>query len=262
MSIREVFEGCRGRGALIGYLTCGDPDLETSLRIIKEAAEEVDILELGIPFSDPIADGATIQAASDRALRSGIRVDDCFRIAAEVEGPPKVFMTYYNIVLQRGLDRFFSDSVDAGVSGLIVPDIPIEESQDLLRSSKEYGVDLIFLVAPTTDENRMNRIIEHTRGFLYVVSRLGVTGARDHLDPGTIEFIRRVKAIAGGRVPVAVGFGISTPQHVEEVIRAGADGAIVGSAIIDRISEGVEDEKGIRRLREFLRSLREAARRR
>lgn len=261
MSIKETFEKLEGKGALIGYITCGDPNLEMSLKITKEVARGVDILELGIPFSDPIADGATIQAASDRALKAGIRVDDCFRIASEIEGTPKVFMTYYNLVLQRGIDKFLSDCVDAGVSGLIAPDIPIEESDDLLRASKEYGVDLIFVVAPTTDDARMNRIIEHTKGFLYVVSHLGVTGAKDSLYEGTINFIQHVKTVADSRIPIAVGFGISTPEHVENIIKAGADGAIVGSAIINLVSEGMDDEGDFKRLRDFLKSLREAAHR-
>ena len=259
MSISETFNELEGKGALIGYITCGDPNLEMSLRIAKTVAEEVDIIELGIPFSDPIADGATIQAASDRALKSGIRVDDCFRIASEIKGTTKVFMTYYNIILQRGIDKFLSDCVDAGVSGLIAPDIPIEESGDLLRASEKYGIDLIFVVAPTTDDDRMNRIIEDTRGFLYVVSHLGVTGARENLDRSTVEFIKRVKKIADGRIPIAVGFGVSTPKHVEEVIKAGADGAIVGSAIINVAAEGMCDEKDFERLRAFVQDLRRAA---
>ncbi|MHC1568989.1 MAG: tryptophan synthase subunit alpha [Candidatus Syntropharchaeia archaeon] len=253
--IEKTFEKL-GRGALIGYITCGDPDPSTSIEIAKFVSERVDILELGIPFSDPVADGVTIQTASDRALKSGTTPDFCFELASQID-TPKVFLTYFNIVLQRGIEKFMSDCKKSGVSGIIVPDLPIEEAGELIKSARKHSIDTIFLIAPTTPDERIKKIVKETRGFVYVVSRLGVTGARKDLQESTKFLIDRVCRQTKRKIPIAVGFGISTPQHVHDVISAGADGAIVGSAIVDIIAKNLGNkERMLEELDVFLEDLR------
>ncbi len=235
--IGERFEMLRerGEGALVGYLTLGDPTPEDSLKLARALAEEVDVLELGIPFSDPIADGKTIQGATDRALRAGTTPEHCFRIAealrAEGTEIPLVFMTYYNIVLQYGEERFVERCRRVGVDGILVTDLPVEEAEGLRRICRRHGVDMIFLIAPTTTEKRVQRIVRKASGFLYLVSLLGTTGARDRLSELTIEKTRWARRFAD-RIPLAVGFGISKPEHVRAVLDAGADGVVVGSAFV------------------------------
>ncbi|NOZ59786.1 MAG: tryptophan synthase subunit alpha [Euryarchaeota archaeon] len=250
----------RGEGALIGYLTLGDPTPEDSLRLASCLAREVDILELGIPFSDPIADGPTIQGAIDRALRAGTNTDHCFEIAEKLRRRfeiPLVFMTYYNIVLQYGEERFVSRCREVGVDGLLVSDLPVEEARPLLKVCRRMGVDMIFLIAPTTTEERMNKILRSASGFVYLVSLLGTTGARERLSELTIEktrwALRYVKEL-----PLAVGFGISKPEHVRAVIEAGASGAVVGSAFVKIVEE--EGAAACDRLRRLAAELKAATR--
>jgi len=233
--IGERFEMLRerGEGALVGYLTLGDPTPEASEALARTLAEEVDVLELGIPFSDPIADGRTIQGATDRALRAGTTPEHCFRIAEalrEAADTPLVFMTYYNIVLQYGEERFVERCSSTGVDGLLVTDLPVEEAEHLRRVCRRHGVDMIFLIAPTTTEERVRRIVRKASGFLYLVSLLGTTGARDRLSELTLEKTRWARRFT--RMPLAVGFGISKPEHVRAVLSAGADGVVVGSAFV------------------------------
>lgn len=237
MRISEAFEY---RPLLIVYLCAGDPSPEDTPELVRRMVRAgADIIELGLPHSDPIADGPTIQAAAQRAIAAGMNTDLYFQVAAEADVPvPKVFMGYYNMVYARGLERFAQDCALSGITGMIVPDLPPEEAAPLKEACGKYGVDLIYLVAPNTPPARVERIAEATGGFLYLVARTGVTGARSEVLQDTRDLIARVP----GNKPKAVGFGISTPAQAAEVIRAGADAAIVGSACVDLIAQGRIEE--------------------
>jgi len=264
MKIQEKFSELKNKkeGALIGYVMAGDPSPEPTVDIANALIKGgVDILELGLPFSDPIADGPTIQKSGGRALKAGMNSDIYFDIVKKIDSKiPLVCMTYYNLILQRGLDKFTKDCKDSGISGLIVPDLPIEESDPLLQECKNSGIDLIFLVASTTTEERMKKILESATGFLYVVSLLGVTGARDNLSDSikpTLDTIRKQNPA----IPIAVGFGISKPEHVKDVLGSGADGVIVGSAFIRIIADNLDNkEKILPELEEFAKKLKDSTR--
>ncbi|MHA1649465.1 MAG: tryptophan synthase subunit alpha [Candidatus Helarchaeota archaeon] len=228
-----------GEGALIVYIAAGDPDFETCIAVGEKIAEcGADILELGIPFSDPIADGPTIQAATQRALEAGITPKKAMKIASALNRKiPIAFMTYYNILLQYGLELFVQDCVRHGVDGIIIPDLPLEESAPLLDKCLKHDIDQIFFAAPTTPEQRLKKILPLTRGFLYVIALLGTTGARNTISNLTRMTLSRIKRISKDHIPLAVGFGLSKPQHIKEVISYGADGAIIGSAIVKKIAQ-------------------------
>jgi tryptophan synthase alpha chain len=239
--ISETFDRLekKGEGALIGYLTLGDPDIKTSTKLLKCLSENVDVLEIGIPFSDPIADGPTIQAAMDRALESGVDTDDAFNVVRELRRggvkTPFVFMTYYNIVLQYGEERFIQMCNETGVDGLLVSDLPLEESEGIVETCIKYGVDPIFLIAPTTPENRVKKIVAQSKGFIYLVSLLGVTGERASVQKRTLQFVADTLQLTGN-IPLVVGFGISKREHVEAIINAGAQGVVVGSAFVNIVA--------------------------
>jgi tryptophan synthase alpha chain len=222
--------------ALIAYVCAGDPGSEATKDIVGALVRGgADIVELGLPFSDPVADGPTIQAASQRALDAGMNPDRYFELIESIDaGVPLVCMTYYNLIYKRGLEKFASDCARSGISGIIVPDLPVEESDDLHAACRKHGVDLIFLVTPVTKEARMEKILGKTSGFVYIVSRLGVTGARADVAQSTKEILSRVHT----DVPKAVGFGISDKEQACEVIAAGADAVIVGSAFVNIIASG------------------------
>ncbi|MFQ5816021.1 MAG: tryptophan synthase subunit alpha [Candidatus Hydrothermarchaeaceae archaeon] len=229
----------KGEGALIGYLTLGDPDIKTSEELIASLLENVDIMELGIPFSDPIADGPTIQGAMERALKAGVNTDIAFEMVSRLRkrfDKPFVFMTYYNIVLQYGEEKFINRCAEEGVDGVLISDMPIEEAEGTLALCEKYGVDFVCLIAPTTGEERIRKIAAKAKGFLYLVALLGVTGAREKLEEETVRKTKWALRYAGG-VPLAVGFGISKKEHVQSLIRAGAQGAVVGSAFVELIAE-------------------------
>jgi tryptophan synthase alpha chain len=229
----------QNQGALIAYVTAGDPKPSYTPRIVEALANGgADIIELGIPFSDPIADGPTIQAAIVRALNAGTTPRMVLEISREVKekcSVPIVLLTYYNPVFRMGLQNFFRLAKDSKVDGLIVPDLPVEEALDYKETSDDYDVDTIFLAAPSTSTERLKRIIEYTSGFLYLVSIFGVTGARERLQYITLQQIKRILPYTSGRVPLAVGFGISKPEHAKAVIESDADGAIVGSEFVNII---------------------------
>lgn len=237
--IQETFIQLKKRreGALLTFTTLGDPSLRCSVQLAQRLAESgADILELGLPFSDPVADGPTIQASYQRALKAGMNTNRALEAIRGLRGKvkaPLVLLSYYNLILRRGVAGFFRDFAEAGLDGMIIPDLPVEEARLVSKAGKDTGVNLIFLVAPTTMERRLEKIVKATEGFIYLVSLLGVTGSRESLSSLTKKTISRIAKHVGARVPVAVGFGISKPQHVREVIAAGADGAIVGSALID-----------------------------
>jgi tryptophan synthase alpha chain len=223
--------------AFIPFITGGDPDIETTERLLYALDEAgADIIEIGIPFSDPIAEGPVIEKASERALRNGCTTDKLFALAKRVNGrinAPLLFMTYYNPVFTYGLDKFTAKCAACGVSGLIVPDLPYEERDELLTPCEQNGLDLISLIAPTSEE-RCAEIAAKSNGFLYCVSSLGVTGVRSSIDDSARNMIERVKAVS--QIPCAVGFGISTPEQAARV-SAYADGVIVGSAIVRIIEQ-------------------------
>ena len=265
MRLEEKFKELKERKekALVGFVTAGYPTAEDTKEIADALIKGgVDILELGLPFSDPIADGVTIQRASESSLRAGMNPDLYFEVAAGIKGVEKVCLTYYNLVLQRGLEEFVRDCESAGIAGLVVPDLPVEEAKPLLRICKVHETDLIFLIAPTTTKERIAKILDAASGFIYVVSLLGVTGAREKLSDSISPHIRRIKEMELSMdrpVPLAVGFGISKPEHVRAVCEV-ADGAIVGSAFIRIIEEGfgsgLEGRKSmLKGIEEFARSL-------
>ena len=228
--------------ALICYIVAGYPDIRTSEDIITSLINGgADIIEIGIPFSDPIADGSTIQDAIQNSLTSGTTPDMCLELASRIRKTfpdiPLIIMTYSNILFRKGYIQFAQQAKESGIDGFIIPDIPIEEAKEYLDSVKKIGISTIFLVSPNTSEKRLKIISKICTGFLYVISIFGTTGERKGFDEYTIESIKRVKKVIADNLPLAVGFGISNPQHVRYMIDAGADGAIIGSAIIKKIKE-------------------------
>lgn len=235
--ISETFERCaaENRTALMPYLMIGYPDLATSEQILLSLVEAgADLLEIGTPFSDPLADGTTVQRAGQVSLDKGTRLNDCIELVRRVRAAgvqvPMMLMGYYNPIVKYGVEQFAADCAAAGVDGFIVPDLPIEESARLRTAANEHRLDLIFLVAPTTTDNRLEMVGEVGSGFVYCVAVTGVTGARDEMSASFRPYIERVRSFVD--LPLGVGFGISTPEHVKEV-GAIADGAIVASAMIN-----------------------------
>jgi len=241
--------------ALIPYITVGYPAIETTLKVVPLFARTgCDIIELGIPFSDPLADGATIQQASYEALRQGVTTTVCFEVAQELRQRveiPLVFMTYYNPVLKFGLGQFCSKCAEVGIDGLIIPDLPPEEGKELEKSTKRQGLDLIYLLSPASTKERIRLVTSRSSGFIYLVSLTGVTGTRDKLPEELEGFVARVRKRT--EKPLCVGFGVSTPEQARRVARV-ADGVIVGSRIIQLLDE----DKSLRNACSFIKCLREA----
>ena len=227
-----------GHKTLIAYVTVGYPSLEVTLKTVPWLANSgADIVELGIPFSDPLADGITIQKASFRALQNGVTPETCLEVARQLRAKtdvPLVFMTYYNPVFSYGLKEFVAESARSGIDGLIVPDLPPEEGTELLAITQAAGLDLIYLLAPNSSEERIRLVAERSRGFIYLVSVTGVTGAREDLPANLAAFVTRVRKVASQ--PLCVGFGISTPEQARRVAGL-ADGIIVGSRLIQLMAE-------------------------
>lgn len=266
--IREIFDTLqrRGEGALVAYVTAGDPDIRQSKKIVGALVDGgADIVELGIPFSDPIADGPTIQAAMVRALSVNTNplqvVELCEGLRGETE-VPLVLLTYYNPMYALGLENFIEKASRAGVDGFIIPDLPIEEAQEYLTVARSRGVDSIFLATPATPVDRAERIISETTGFLYLVSLYGVTGARKQLQSYTSELIQRFAPLTRDKVPLCVGFGISKPEHVKAVLSSNADGVIVGSAFVKEIERNRSNRTVmVRRIKSLASRLKGATRR-
>jgi tryptophan synthase alpha chain len=244
------------RKAFIAYITAGDPNLNTTARLVPALEKAgVDMIELGIPFSDPLADGPTIQAASERALKVDTTLRKTFAVVARLRNKvsiPIVFMTYYNPVLRYGLGSFFDSCKSAGVDGVIIPDLPCEEAKELVRLGRKKGIATIFLAAPTSTAASIKAIAKNSSGFIYYVSLTGVTGARSRLASDIASNVRRIKAVTDK--PVAVGFGISTSSQARQLAKT-ADGVIVGSAIVKIIGE---KKNIILRVSKFARSLSKA----
>jgi tryptophan synthase alpha chain len=234
--IEGVFNG-RKKPAFIGFTVAGDPDKDTCIRAALALIDGgTDILELGVPFSDPVADGPTIQKADERSLAAGTTVDTVFDIVRELRkktSVPIVFLAYYNMIYHRGVDRFYREAHAAGVDGILIADMPVEESDDVYKTALRYGIDPIFLVTQTTSDERIKKIVARAHGYLYLVAVLGVTGVRDTVSSGAIDLLQKVRKET--KVPLALGFGISTPDQAKTCAEAGADGVIVGSAIVDII---------------------------
>ena len=230
------------RPVLIGFTVAGYPDLGTSEAIARAMIRGgIDLLELGIPHSDPVADGPTIQRADDRALQAGTDPDLVFALVRSLRrdtDDPIILLCYYNTVYQRAFDRFYRDARIAGVDGVLIVDMPLEESEEAVASARKEELDQIFLVAPTTSDRRLEKIVDVAEGFLYLVSRRGVTGARDVIPHDIGDLIRKIRSYT--HLPVAVGFGISQPAHVGAICQAGADGVIVGSAIIEQVEQHLD----------------------
>lgn len=227
-----------GRAALVPYLTAGYPTLGAAYEVGEAYLEAGgDVVEIGVPFSDPLADGPTIQETTTEALRNGADLEYCLELASRFsDRAPVVLLLYYNNVYSRGAERFLDEAAEAGVSGLVVPDLPVDEAVDLRGMAEEKGVSVCPLVAPTTTDARLDRITEAASGFVYCVSVAGVTGSREGLSAGAGALLRRVKAKVS--VPVALGFGISSPEAAVEAAEAGADGVIVGSKLMQLVADG------------------------
>ncbi|MFH0810777.1 MAG: tryptophan synthase subunit alpha [Pseudomonadota bacterium] len=259
MRITEAFQQAAndGRAALIPFLTAGDPNIGATVVLGKALAEAgADIIELGIPFSDPIADGPTIQAASKRALDAGFSLKSLWGCCHELrEGPPLVLMTYYNPVYHMGLSTFAAKAAASGVAGVIIPDLPPEEAADWKAAATAEGLDTIFLLAPTSNERRVRVVDRASTGFIYYVSLTGVTGARTELPPELEAALGEIRSAVGK--PVAVGFGISRPEQVARLAPL-ADGIIVGSALVRLLEQGGSLEEQAERLRGHVAALRAA----
>lgn len=252
-NIRKAFE--KGK-AFIPFITCGDPDLETTAKVVKAAvANGADLIELGIPFSDPTAEGPVIQGANLRALTGGVTTDKVFDLVRELRKDvtvPMVFMTYANVVYSYDAEKFIRTCEEIGIDGLILPDLPFEEKDEFLPICKKYNVDLISLIAPTS-ENRISMIAKEAEGFIYVVSSLGVTGTRSEIKTDLKSIVDVIRANTD--VPCAIGFGISTPEQAQKMAEL-SDGAIVGSAIIKYLEKYGKDAP--KHIGEYVKSMKDA----
>lgn len=254
-NIKKAFENGK---AFIAFITCGDPDLETTAAAIRAAVENgADLIELGIPFSDPTAEGPVIQGANIRALNGGVTTDKIFAFVKELRRDvkvPMVFMTYANVVFSYGAEKFISTCKNIEIDGLILPDLPFEEKEEFQPLCKQYGVDLISLIAPTS-ENRIAMIAKEAEGFLYIVSSLGVTGTRSEIKTDLTSIVKVVRENTD--VPCAIGFGISTPEQARRMAEI-SDGAIVGSAIIKLLEKYGKDAP--KHIGEYVKSMKDAMR--
>jgi tryptophan synthase alpha chain len=246
--------------ALIPFITAGDPDLETTFKALQVLDQNgADVIELGVPYSDPLADGPVIQAAATRALAKGIRLHDILEglLALNLQAPLILF-TYYNPIVQLGFSRFTQWIREAGCQGLVIPDLPVEEAQPLLDAARDQDLEVILLVAPTSSPERMQLIAQQSAGFIYLVSTTGVTGQRQTLAaqiPALIQTLRQHTDL-----PIGVGFGISTPEQARQVVEWGADAAIVGSAFVKRLGDAANPVAGLESIARFCRDLKAALR--
>lgn len=264
-NISNVFQKLKANneGALIAYVMGGDPEPKYTPKIAEALIKGgIDILELGLPFSDPIADGPTIQAASVRALNAGTTPKMVLEMAKEIKKKhdlPIAVMTYYNPIFKMGLDRFFSQAKNCGVDGTIIPDLPMEEAAEYRKAAGMHGIDTIFLAAPSTTEERLCSMTNCSSGFLYLISHFGVTGAKTTVEESTLALVKKFRAFTDERIPLAVGFGVSKPEHVRSIIGAGANGVIVGSAFVNTINANLSNpDKMLAELEELARKLKVA----
>ena len=254
----NIYKAFENGKAFIPFITCGDPDLVTTKKIVKAAADNgADLIELGIPFSDPTAEGPVIQEANLRALSNGITTDDVFELVRDIRKEvfiPLVFMTYANVVYSYGTEKFLKTCSEIGIDGIILPDVPFEEKEEFAPVCEKYGVDFISMIAPTS-ENRIAMIAKEAKGFLYTVSSLGVTGTRNSITTDLASIIDVVRK--NSDIPAAIGFGISTPEQAAKMA-AVSDGAIVGSAIIKILAQYGKDAP--KYVGEYVKSMKDAVR--
>jgi tryptophan synthase alpha chain len=257
-SVAHCFQSLRSQGkcALIPFITAGDPDLATTaqaLRVLDRAG--ADLIELGVPYSDPLADGPVIQAAATRALGRGVRLEDVLDIVRSLQGEikaPIILFTYYNPIFYRGIDLFLQEIADAGVKGLVVPDLPLEEADSLLKPAAQMGIDVTLLIAPTSPMERIQAIAQQSQGFIYLVSVTGVTGMRNQVATRVESLLTSIREVTDK--PIGVGFGISEAEQARQVKQWGADAVIVGSAFVKRLAEG-SPEIGLAQIETFCRQL-------
>ncbi|PIN15896.1 Tryptophan synthase alpha chain [Handroanthus impetiginosus] len=262
VGLSETFSRLKQKGkvALIPYITAGDPDLSTTAEALKVLDScGSDIIELGMPYSDPLADGPVIQAAATRSLSRGANFDKIIAMLKEVVPQlscPIALFSYYNPILKRGVEKFMITLKETGIHGLVVPDVPLEETEILRKEAINKNIELVLLTTPTTPATRMKAIVEASEGFVYLVSSVGVTGARASVSGKVQSLLREIKEATSK--PVAVGFGISKPEHVKQVAGWGADGVIVGSAMVKLLAEAKSPEEGLKELENFTKSLKSA----
>jgi len=249
----------RGQCALIPFITAGDPDLDTTAKALEVLDQSgANIIELGVPYSDPLADGPVIQAAATRALQRGVKLEHVLEMLRQVApklSSPIVLFTYYNPILNRGVENFLNQIAAAGARGLVVPDLPLEEASILSQQAHDRGIELVLLVAPTSPISRITAIAEQSRGFIYLVSVTGVTGMRTQIQTRVRDLLLDLRTVTDKAI--GVGFGISQPEHARQVKEWGADAVIVGSAFVKRLADGPQHQ-GLHAIAEFCRSLRQA----
>lgn len=261
ISVSDCMEKLRDRGqcALIPFITAGDPDLETTAKALQILDRNgADIIELGVPYSDPLADGPVIQAAATRALQRGTKLEQVLEMLHTLRpqlNAPIILFTYYNPILNRGIETFFQQVAEAGVKGLVVPDLPLEEMEAVLHHATHYGVEVILLVAPTSSKQRIEAIAAQSQGFIYLVSVTGVTGMRSQIENRVQDLLLELRSVTDK--PIGVGFGISQVGQARQVMEWGADAVIVGSAFVKRLAEGSPDQ-GLLAIEGFCRSLKAA----
>jgi tryptophan synthase alpha chain len=256
--IGKLFENLKrdGRKGLIAYLTAGDPSPARTLELVEALVRGgADLVELGVPFSDPIADGPVIQRAGERALKAGTTLHKVLEIASEIRQRsqvPLLLFTYLNPVVRYGLDRLAKDAADCGIDGCLLTDASVEEAHEYVGAMHKYGLDTVFLAAPTSTERRLKLVAQYSTGFVYLVSRTGVTGEQDSLSAAVAPLVRAMRAVTD--LPLAVGFGISRPEHVRE-LSAQVDAVVVGSALVRVIEKHAESPHLARELEAFVRQL-------
>ncbi len=260
ISYSELFSKLN-RTALVPFFVIGDPDSKTSLELVKAAIDAgADVLELGIPFSDPIADGPTIQKADIRAINSGMNVHKALEFIRQVKAHrdiPIGLLMYYNLIFQYGTDKFFADFHKAGVNSILIADLSIDDADETIAPAKAAGLDTVFMVTPNTETERIKLIASKTTGFIYTVSLLGVTGSRDSLSNSVQGLVNKLKKLTG--VPICVGFGISKPEHAVTVAAAGADGVIIGSRIVRIIEENLDNkDRMVSQVADFIKQVKNA----
>jgi len=259
-SVSQCFKNLRdaGKCALIPFITAGDPDLATTAKALRILDQQgADLIELGVPYSDPLADGPVIQAAATRALQRGVKLEDVLEVvkdAREEVISPIILFTYYNPIFYRGVKPFLEKIVDAGVAGLVVPDLPLEEAETLIQPAKEMGIEVTLLVAPTSPMERIKAIALKSQGFIYLVSVTGVTGMRTQVQTRVEDLLADLRKTTDK--PIGVGFGISSAEQAVQVKKWGADAVIVGSAFVKRLAEGTPEE-GLGAIGEFCHSLKQ-----
>lgn len=260
-SVSQQFQDLRDRNqcALIPFITAGDPDLETTAKALQVLDQNgADLIELGVPYSDPLADGPVIQAAATRALQRGVTLESVLDVVRQVSPTiqaPIILFTYYNPILNRGIEKFLQDIAAAGVRGLVVPDLPLEEVETLLAPAQAAGIEVTLLVAPTTPQARIEAIAAQAQGFIYLVSVTGVTGVRSGLEVRVKSLLDGLRTVTPK--PIGVGFGVSQAEHAQQLRDWGSDAVIVGSAFVKRLAEGTP-EQGLETVAQFCQTLKAA----